>query len=107
MDEIINIHLSVTRDDLDNGLRGQAESCPIALAVGHALQKEGITSDRIEIDGDIKVFIDGERYDWIWKTHKEHSIVCDFIHNFDKEKYVAPFELDIELELHEEDFDEE
>lgn len=98
MDPEISLHINVTRDEIENGLRGKADCCPIALAVIHALEKEDITYDGIEVDGGIKIIIDRDEYRWDYRV-KDYQKVNDFIKAFDNEDFVSPFELDCEFEL--------
>ena len=96
----IELEVNVTRDDIENGFRGNADVCPIALAVNRALkEKYGDDNYWIEVDGNIYFTIDASKYDQY--DHKKET--CEFTQRYDAEDYVSPFKTIIKFFVEEEE----
>lgn len=94
----MKILLEVTRDDIDNGIRSSASTCPIALALIREVRK--ITNDEpyeVEVDGSFSFYLDNQKYN----ARKSYIELDEFVKRFDAEDYVAPFTLAVEADEYE------
>lgn len=90
------LKIDVTRDDIDNGLRKQAEACPIALAASRAVKAlYGEAFDDVTVESDISFNIDG----WHYTQQNPISEIDEFVKAFDNEDYVGPIELEVRFEI--------
>lgn len=99
------IIVTVTKEDIENGLPNQGTCCPIALAVCRALGE--VSEDlAIEVDGDIN--IPDERVEVQVVNDFSDMYVTKFIRLFDQEEYVYPFSFGIKIyEKDDSDWDED
>lgn len=74
--------IKVTKEHIHQGIRCSTRACPIALAVGEALQ----TLD-VEV-GMYAIYALGKKYYTGYK-------ICFFIQDFDKNQHVEPFEFEL------------
>lgn len=91
----MKILLEVTRDDIDNGMRSSADTCPIALALIREVKK--ITNNEpyeVEVDGSFSFYVGWTKYN----ARKPYKELEQFVKRFDAEDYVAPFTLAIEAD---------
>lgn len=83
MKEIIEV--SVTQDNIDNGIRDCMNSCPVALAI-----KDKYYSDISEVYVELETI----SVDWIDGSESQYQVteeVSDFIIDFDLWEDVMPF----------------
>lgn len=75
--------ISVTEDDIKRGHRCSAGCCPVALAICRMFPTSSVSV--------------GKRTFGVYGGPNGHlpQIAMDFIHNFDNENYVSPFEFEI------------
>lgn len=85
----MKISVNVTQEDIDNGVRGDACNCPVALAIGRATEHKYVVMAWREILLTIKCNIvyriDTPRY------------VSNFIESFDAKRNVCPFSFNLEF----------
>lgn len=87
--------VKVTQSHIKRGNKGQANSCPIALAVQEAIKESCLPkffgkitevvvdeSSRVQFDNGCEFSFDDDRF-------------ADFIQNFDEGKKVKPFQFDL------------
>lgn len=82
--------IEVTQQDIDNGVPGDAESCPVALACQRTIpgcHDLTVGDDTIEFD------IDGDAMAFDLPAE-----VATFVHRFDCKDAVAPFAFDLDVE---------
>lgn len=82
------IHVVVTQEDIEKGIKGDTSNCPIA----NALKRMGYT--------DVKV---GYLHSWIHRNGRTLTVrmpieASFFVDNFDNRETVAPFSFDLKLE---------
>jgi len=83
----------VTQDHINRGLKSDCARCPVALALGEALN---LPHNRISVDPD-EIWVGGEG---VIETPPE---VANFVYDFDEGKLVHPFEFDLEFAPPDED----
>ena len=78
--------IQVTQREIDDGEPGNAESCPVALAIMRTLDVDDVRVKYAEI------WIEGQKFEAPLK-------VCGFVENFDDEDgdIPEPFEFDLEM----------
>lgn len=90
------IHIEITREDLDNGIRGDSEHCPLALACKREFSK---LTDKIgdivdvEVDGNIKISTTSGDL-----INLNDDRIALFIKRFDREDYPPFREIDLRFE---------
>ncbi len=74
------VSLSVTQEDIDNGIKSSPTKCPVALALTRAMKKDNCAMgiSRIILSGELK---------------NTPQAILDFVYDFDRGKSVKPFEL--------------
>lgn len=90
------IEIKVTKEDIENGLRGQICGCPIALAVNRALNFKSEWQYVTVCDDEITLF------EYIAPPVPEYNgigwyEIKQFINKFDNEELVFPFKFTIEF----------
>jgi len=106
--EDIELHVDVTQDDIENGLRGKGAACPIAIAVNRALKLEGVKIHSIDINGE-NFDVDGATAYNVSYCDPQRNHIFQFINDFDKEHFVQPFSFRTKFQFpeDEDDYDEE
>ena len=85
--------IEVIKDDIENGIRGHSDCCPIALAVCRVFERKSEDIE-VEVDGsDINFMFEDVQIGYA--THKDSELVRKFVERFDKEELVFPFEFSI------------
>lgn len=89
-----DILISVTKEDIENGIPRQPNCCPIALAVCRAI---GLNSADclLEVDGDINFYP--------WDVWIKNAWLMPFVVAFDREELVFPFNFTITISNREPD----
>jgi len=82
--------VEVTKDDIENGIRGHSTCCPIALAVCRVL-KIPSHLEMVEVDG---YTITCNKMEFAFGIASLYRFVDRWTHNFDEEKLVLPFKFD-------------
>jgi len=85
--------LKVTQEDIDNGIRQDPTSCPIA----RSLARDFGIHVGVEVEEEIILYIGGRMYTYKFR-YDQDSIIERFIRVFDNEYPVEPFEKEINLE---------
>lgn len=80
----MKILISVTQDDINNGICGDAENCPIALSV-----KRQFNSRHVQVNNLNIITSDKEMFFWL------PDIARDFIFKYDNHEKVEPFEFKV------------
>jgi hypothetical protein len=83
------LHIVVTEDHIKSGVRKDATSCPIALALQN---RHDCTSVEVEPCG-----ITFDRAGWRWKARAVPANAETFMLRFDEGAPVEPFEFDLEV----------
>lgn len=84
-------HVDVTQADIDNGVAGKSESCPVAIAVSRAMES-GV---RVALG---RVFVDDPRRAQPYFSSGLLPLNArEFIGLFDNHKPVQPFAFDVDM----------
>lgn len=94
-------HIQVTREDIDNGIRGMSTCCPVALAICRTFEIDSAEQE-IEVDGECVSF-PYEYLEVYFPDFKVATLVSKFVSLFDREELVLPFEFDMFIEIKEYD----
>lgn len=82
----------VQRHHIDNGARKDGFACPIALAIQ---EQGGYELGEVSVAGGLAIWPTGESFTSAWTASLTQD-AADFIKNFDRGRFVAPFEFDVE-----------
>jgi hypothetical protein len=83
----MRVHVSVTADDIDNGIRRDCWKCPVALALWRA------TGVKWKVNN----YIAFPLGDWDRQVHFPSKVI-KFIAEFDAHTFPRPMEFDIEFD---------
>ena len=94
------IEIDVTREDIEQGVRGKAYSCPLALASDRALTESwGLAVDRLEVEGgEIRVEATVGDDDDVVLYFPLPDTAAEFIRRFDNGLKVEPTLWELETE---------
>lgn len=93
------LHITVNQEDINSGVAGDCENCPIARAAIRAVAQQpdvlGTDTCAVEVLDDI-LFVRARS-----RRHEGRlpERAREFVEDFDSKEEVRPFEFDVELEL--------
>lgn len=88
----MNIHISITQDDIDKGKKNSACWCPVALAIRREIPEVDQRNVVVAIS---MTYIIGYPY----YAASNPPIVHNFIMDYDNDKSVKPFEADLSFNV--------
>lgn len=84
------MRITVTRDNINHGLRGSCTSDPVALALrDEGFLKPYVTAEKIQVEGYL-----GRSF---MQIEPAPYSVYDFVHSFDQGEPVSPFSFEVDL----------
>lgn len=94
----MKLTVEVVQADIDNGIRGECESCPVAIAVYRALVAAHPEHAELipHVEGEIAHLFD--RTDMLAFTAVNPEEVLQFISDFDEFKPVQPFTVELDFQ---------
>lgn len=98
------LKISVTQEDIEKGIKQDCTKCPIARAVNRALIENNLQPLSCEVEGPIKLM--DWHNDYVMIDKEQAKKINIFINDFDDERKVQPFEMEVKFEQRELDYDD-
>jgi hypothetical protein len=94
--------IKITQEDINNGVRACRKYCPIGLAITRELGIKEISVEPYGSGSDAFVRLasyDGDTVDRLLISKESNKDVVRFINNFDEERPVKPFVMEVLKEM--------